>query len=100
MFTHVANMSEIPDGRSKVFSVNGRAIAVFNLKGKYHAILDACPHNGDALTEGDLDETLISCPCHGFQFDVVSGICATDPFSRATTYEVKLEGDKVLLKVE
>ena len=27
----------------------------------------------EELAEGDLEETTVTCPCHGSQFDVVSG---------------------------
>ncbi len=97
-YTEVASIHEIPEGRSKLFNIDGKPIAVFNIKGRYHAVLNVCPHRGGPLCEGDLDESVISCPWHGFQFDVVSGTCMMDPMTRATTFEVKVEGDKIFIK--
>ena len=48
-------------------------VAVFRVQGQWCAIVDRCPHAGAALSGGELDGTVVTCPRHGSQFDVRSG---------------------------
>ena len=51
-FQCVAKVEDIPPGQVKVVKVNERAIAVFNIEGHFHAIYNACPHEGGPLNKG------------------------------------------------
>ena len=62
-----------PPGGKKLVEVDGRAIAVFNVDGAFHAIDDVCTHDGGPLAEGELIGCEIECPRHGARFDVRTG---------------------------
>ena len=63
----------LPVGQNRVFEVGFREIAVFNIEGEFHAISNICPHVGVGLNDGQLKDTIIACPAHGWQFDVTTG---------------------------
>ncbi|MDP3767294.1 MAG: nitrite reductase (NAD(P)H) small subunit [Dehalococcoidia bacterium] len=51
------------------------------------------------LAEGSLSGATVACPWHGWEYDVKTGACQTDPAITLTSYPVKLEGDDILVSV-
>ncbi|HVN84221.1 MAG TPA: Rieske 2Fe-2S domain-containing protein [Candidatus Binatia bacterium] len=98
-FVRVAAAGDIPKGEGRTFELNGKKIAVFNCGGAYYAIDDACKHQGGPLGEGELDGTVVTCPWHGWTYDVTSGESPDDPGCSVERYEVKVDGDAVLVGV-
>ena len=98
-FIKVASASELGPGSSKKIELNGKEIALFNVEGSFYAIDDMCPHRGGSLSEGFIESGVVSCPWHGWQFQLNSGECLTDPGICQTKYEVKVEGNDVLINV-
>ncbi|GMV93608.1 MAG: hypothetical protein AMXMBFR82_33860 [Candidatus Hydrogenedentota bacterium] len=92
----VAETNEIPDGEGKAITHGKHRIAVFNVGGTFHAISDACPHAGGPLSDGWLEGTEVTCPWHGWSFDVQ--YCDEDPKDGVCRYKVVVEGNDV--KVE
>jgi len=91
----VAKKSEIPADTGKLVEANGKQIALFNVNGKICAIFQTCPHQGGPLDEGGLDGTVVTCPWHGWQFDVTSGECTFNPSIKQPTFKVKEEGEDI-----
>jgi len=98
-FVKVAKKSEIPADTGKFVQVNGKEIALFKTGDRVHAIHSVCPHQGGPLAEGGLDGTIVTCPWHGWSFDVVSGSCTFNPAVQQPTFKVKEEGEDVLVEV-
>jgi 3-phenylpropionate/trans-cinnamate dioxygenase ferredoxin component len=100
-FVKVATRDELPLGGKKVLELDGRAIALFNVEGAYHAIDDVCTHDGGPLAEGQLIDCEIQCPRHGARFDLKTGrpLCmpAIEP---VTVHAVEVRGDDVYLAVD
>lgn len=69
----VAEVDEIPPGTGKEFTLGERVIAVFNVEGNFHAVDGICRHAGGPLGQGPLSGTIVTCPWHGWQFDVCTG---------------------------
>jgi 3-phenylpropionate/trans-cinnamate dioxygenase ferredoxin subunit len=110
----VASVGEIAPGSSKLVTVKGREIGLFNVKGEYFALANKCPHEGASLCRGKLvglalsDEPghyrltrqgeLLKCPWHGWEFDVRTGRSWCDPKRmRLMNYAVTIEpGAKVV----
>src|SRR3990167_8450507 len=72
-FQRVAGLNEVAPGQSKVVKVNDKAIALFNIDGKFYAIHNLCPHEGGPLNEGRLKGYVVACPWHDLAFDIRSG---------------------------
>jgi nitrite reductase/ring-hydroxylating ferredoxin subunit len=87
----VGRADEIPPGTAKVVQVEGRAIAVFNVDGRFFAIDDRCPHQGSSLGRGRLDGSIVTCPSHSFRVDVTTGRNPKLPALRVRTFPTVLE---------
>ena len=66
---------ELPEeGAGRVILLdNGKEIALFCKGGTFYAIDNLCPHEGGPLGDGELDGAIVTCPWHGWQFDVTTG---------------------------
>lgn len=97
----VAKTSELPSGSMKTVTVSGIRVAIANVDGQYFAVADACSHAQCSLgSEGFLDGTTLTCGCHGAQFDATTGkVLALPAATDLTSYQVKVEGDDVLVAV-
>ena len=99
-FTRVATVQEIPVGKGKQVTVNGKQVALFNVGGTICAMEDTCCHRGAPLWEGDLEGNVVTCPWHGAQFDVTTGKHLTPPAPRDNAvYKVQVVGDEVQVEV-
>ena len=111
----VASVEELPPGSRKFIEIDGRPIAVFNIKGEYFGLLNRCPHQGAALCEGPLiglaqsknpgevEYTrlgeIIRCPWHGWEFDIRTGQSWCEPKRfRTRAYDVSVESGTSLVK--
>ena len=98
-FIKAVGKTDISEGQGRVVTLGGNAIALFNVGGTFHAIDNTCKHRGGPLGEGELDASQVTCPWHGWQYDVTTGECMTTPGLTQKTYNVKVEGDDVLVEI-
>ena len=77
----VGSAGGVAHGEMQSFGVEDRQVAVANVDGDLHAFDDVCTHQQCSLAEGDLDGTIVECPCHGSQFDVTTGENVQGPAS-------------------
>ncbi len=97
-FIQVATVDEIPAGERKIVFLDEGPVVVFNVDGEYYCIADICTHDGGPLVEGELFGYEIECPRHGALFDIRTGAALTLPAtSPAPIYQVKVEGDDILI---
>ena len=94
---NVVKTSEIEPGQSIVIKLDNKIIAIFNTGKKFYAINNACPHLGGPLNEGTLEGEVVTCPWHGWQYDLKSGCPITTPNVR--TYPLRLDGDTLQIAV-
>lgn len=103
----VGKVSELPPSSRRIVRVNGREIGVFNVKGKYYALRNLCPHQSAPLCLGELTGLAVSdepgeiewtregeilrCPWHGWEFDIISGRTVFASRARVKTYDVQVE---------
>ena len=105
-FVEVAPLSEVPPGTMKSYIAGIWQVLVANVDGRLYAINNACPHEGQSLSQGTIKGPIVTCPLHGARFDVTSGKCTAGAqgglFGRskvadARVFGVKVEGDKILI---
>jgi 3-phenylpropionate/trans-cinnamate dioxygenase ferredoxin subunit len=86
----VAAKDELPVGTSRVVSVDGVMIAVFNLAGEYYAIEDLCTHDEGELASGTVEGEEIVCPRHGARFNIKTGkVTAPPAYEDIATFPVR-----------
>lgn len=103
--------------RIKTTDANGREVVVIQRDGEYHALLNHCPHQGGPIGEGritgrfmlgegctsvadltyDADQEIVSCPWHGWEFDLESGRHLTKPSYKIPTYDIEVRDGAVYL---
>lgn len=100
-FTKVLKVIDLPTGTMKTVMAFGKPIALANVDGEYFAVDDICTHEHCSLGgEGFLDGNVITCGCHGAQFDVTSGkVMALPAVSDLTSRQAKVEGEDILVGV-
>ena len=98
-FVKMATLDELPPGAAKEVEHDGRIYALFNVGGSISAIDGICPHQGGPLAEGRVEGTLVTCPWHGWQFDVRTGTMPIGPRIKQAVYEVKVEDQDILVAV-
>lgn len=111
----VAAVGEVASGGSKLVTVKGREIALFNVGGAYFAFFNRCPHAGASLCSGKIvrrvelntpgtyhlarDHEMLRCPWHGWQFDIRTGQAWCDPETlKLRNYPVAVEPGAQLAK--
>ena len=99
VMTKVAKTSDIAPGTSKIVEVSGKTVAIFNCEGTFYAIDNTCKHRGGPLGEGSLSGTAVTCPWHGWEYDVTTGECAMDQSIKVQKFDVKVEGDDILVSL-
>ncbi len=75
----VARADDLKEGEMQAFKVFDAKVAVANVAGTFYAFDDTCTHEGCSLVKGALEETILTCSCHGSQFDVTSGALVRGP---------------------
>lgn len=92
----VCDLGEIEEGRAKVARLsNGERVAVFRHDGKLSAISNACAHQNGPLGEGRILDCLVTCPWHGFQYDVTTGRSPAPFTEKVPTYNIRFNGSMV-----
>ncbi len=95
----VAAVSEIPPGTGKELTAADRVVALYNVGGQFHALDGVCPHAGGPLGQGTLDDDVVTCPWHGWQFDVTTGQHCLNVNIQHQTFNVKVHRNDVFVEI-
>jgi 3-phenylpropionate/trans-cinnamate dioxygenase ferredoxin subunit len=113
-FTELLKVDDLKNGQMKAYMAGGREVLMAKVGDKFFAADNRCPHFGGNLSQGKLDDTIVTCPRHGSQYDLKDGrVVRWTDWSGAKlgiakifksprplrVYEVKVEADRVLIKV-
>jgi nitrite reductase (NADH) small subunit len=94
-----ARISDVPNFGKKVVSVSGREIVLVNVKGTIYAVENECPHQGSPMNAAIVKDGYISCPRHGYRFNLTDGQCPDHPECQLITFPVQLNGDEILVEL-
>jgi len=98
-FLRAAKKDEVPAGSIREFQLEGKTIAVANVAGKLFAINNVCLHRGGPLGQGELDRQIVTCPWHGWQYDITTGKLVTNPAVGVETYPVEVRGEDIFVDI-
>ena len=68
-----ADLDELPDGRVKTVVIGNKSLALTHYDGQYGALDNHCPHQGGPLGEGSIENGLLRCPWHGWDYCPLTG---------------------------
>ena len=99
-FTTVARMEDVPPGSVIQVRSGETEIAVANCDGDIYAVQGHCIHLQGPLGEGRLEANcLLTCPWHGWQYDVRTGKNDFDLAIQLETYDVQIENGEIRVRV-
>ena len=96
-WTRLKLASDCPPGTAAEVVAGDKVIALFNVDGEFYALDGVCPHQGGPLGQGMLGGCVVTCPWHGWQFDVKSGQHQFNSQVVQPRYEVRVDGEWVLV---
>ncbi len=94
-FEVVLHKDALPDGQIIEVIMGGTSVAVARVDGVHYAISNTCAHAGGPLGDGKLSGSTVTCPYHGWKYDVTTGACLTDPSVSVRSYPIQIIGDAV-----
>ena len=97
-FEVVGQVTDFEDGQGRAVPVDGRMVAVFRKGEEWYAIDDLCPHMGASLAEGYVEDHTVTCPWHAWRFCIKDGTWEDNPRTKVDCFEIKIEGDDVLVR--
>ena len=99
-FVRVAATSDLADGEMRQVSADGTDVLLTRVDGRFHACTAFCTHYGAPLATGVLSGSTVVCPWHHAMFDVTTGaLCEPPALDALRTFETKVDGDDVLVRV-
>ena len=98
-FVSVARVDEIPAGQARLVTVNERWVGLFNIEGTFHAVDNLCLHRGGPLCEGAVHGTVVTCPWHGWQFELTTGAMIQDPKVGVSRHETRVVAGEIQVRL-
>ena len=117
MLYRVAKTADFEDLKPIYVEIGNLTVAVFKHREKYYAYANICPHQGGPSCEGivvgnvesevkdgtrrdfvSTENLNITCPWHGIEFDLESGVCRALKDWRLASFQTVVEGDSVLIE--
>jgi nitrite reductase/ring-hydroxylating ferredoxin subunit len=93
----VGSFAAVKAGEPVLADVGGTEVALFMCQGKVVATAGQCPHAEGPLHEGEVEGRVLTCPWHGWTFDLSTGECLEDDSIVLARYPVRVSGDDVLV---
>ena len=89
--------AQILPGTARAARVGRYDVAIFNVGGELFALENSCPHQGGPLADGWLENGLVTCPWHGWCFDVRTGKMTLGDYARVPRFAVVRDGADLLV---
>lgn len=98
-FTPVGSLSDFASGTGSMVTVNGRHVALFRLGEEFFALDNMCLHRGGPLCDGPIDNGVVTCPWHGWSYEIRTGTMVQDPRVGVSKHEVRIEGEVISVRL-
>jgi len=92
-------VQDLAPGQCREVSLEGKAVALYNVAGTFYATSNTCIHRGGPLGQGLLDGASVMCPWHAWTWDVRTGENTANPSLTIPSFEVKVEDGEVLVRL-
>jgi ferredoxin-nitrite reductase len=97
-YAEAADVAAVVDGQGLLVQLSGQEVALFRLGSDIFAIDNTCPHAGGSLAEGTVTDGCVTCPLHGWKFDVRTGDGISPAMSRVASYATKIVDGKIMVQ--
>ncbi|MFG6098485.1 thiamine pyrophosphate-binding protein [Leptothoe sp. ISB3NOV94-8A] len=98
----VLDLDELPEGRVKTVVAGHKSLALTHYQGQYGALDNRCPHQGGPLGEGSIENGLLRCPWHGWDYCPLTGAPpgALEVDDALATFPVDVRSDGVYVGLD
>jgi nitrite reductase/ring-hydroxylating ferredoxin subunit/multimeric flavodoxin WrbA len=100
-FIKACSLSELPNNSQKIVPLGPHKVALFHFNHEISAIANACLHKagplGLGLVENKYDGLYVTCPWHGWEYNIKTGSAPPGYKDQQAVFEVKVEGDDVMI---
>ncbi|WP_298817312.1 Rieske (2Fe-2S) protein [Chloroflexus sp.] len=97
----ICHRSDLLPGQMRYVEIDGLPIGLANVAGTVYAFSDSCRHEGGPLSAGVLIGHTVTCPWHGWTYDVRTGKSIVPPIGlRIATYPVEIIDDEIFVVIE
>lgn len=79
--------------------IENRVIAVFRHAGAWYAVDGMCAHQGGPLADGVVRDGCVTCPWHGWQYDLATGIQMINHQPLQESFPIRQIDDRVEIRV-
>lgn len=95
-WVNVASVQDVAEGQLRHVDANGVPVLLTRLQGQVYAMGDTCTHLGCSLAEGEVQDAMVVCPCHGSGFRVQDGEVLQGPATvRQPSFTVRTQGNRI-----
>lgn len=98
-FVTVGSVADFSSGLGKMVTVDGRHVALFRLGDEFFALDNMCLHRGGPLCEGFVENNVVTCPWHGWSYEIKTGTMVQDPRVGVSKHDVRLDGDVIWVRL-
>jgi nitrite reductase (NADH) small subunit len=98
-FVRTVKVDELPPGTIRELQIEGKAVALANVGGKFYAINNTCLHRGGPLGQGLVQGKIVTCPWHGWQYDVTNGKVVQNAAVGVDCYPAEVRGQDIFVDV-
>jgi nitrite reductase/ring-hydroxylating ferredoxin subunit len=90
---------DLAEGSVRSVKVLARTVAVIRVNGELYGLEADCKHMKASIARGKIEGHTITCPAHGWQYDIQTGACLNEPWAQLKTYPVVVEDGQVYVEV-
>jgi nitrite reductase/ring-hydroxylating ferredoxin subunit len=99
-WTTVASESELADDTAMEVVVGQQIVAIFRAGGVLYALDGMCAHQGGPIADGKVEAGCVTCPWHGWQYELATGIQTINRQPLQATFEVRQRDGQIEIKLE
>ena len=93
-----ALLSQLQDGMQCI-QISRLKIVIAKVGKEIYAYANLCPHSGGPMNRGELNGVVVTCPLHGWRFDLKKEGAETHGYRPLKMYPIREEGNNLLIKI-
>ena len=98
-WTTALPLDDLAVGETRFIDIDTHSVIITRFADKVSCFKNACAHMGLEMTQGDIIETILSCPHHGFRYALESGECLTAPEVQLQPHAVRVKGPNIEVRI-
>ena len=101
-WTEIGPVSDFAGADKTCVRISDKPLVICRIDDQWFCILNVCPHAGLPLGEGDLRGSILTCPFHGYTYNVKNGVNIDFPTEEppVSTFAIKVDSEQVFVDLE